>query len=319
MIILAAGFQTTIQDCGRVGFRKFGVTTAGALDPAAIRIANLLVGNDECAAGLEIGSGRVRLQFGAERLIAWCGGEFAVRVDPVLVPPLHCARIPPNSTCEIQAKRGRAWLAISGGIDVPELLGSRSTDLRAHFGGYDGRTLRDGDKLTLGEPSPLALRMRATIDSGISDWSAPQLTSHEQVLRVVPGGQWNRFAEQNRTTFLSGSFRVAMNSDRMGLRLEGANISTEAIEEMPSEPVAAGAIQIPRGGAPIVLLGDCQTIGGYPKIAHVITIDFARAAQLQPLDEISFQLTTVVEAQELLRKREHDLALFRIGLATRFT
>jgi biotin-dependent carboxylase uncharacterized domain len=318
MIVHAAGFQTTIQDCGRFGLRKFGVTTAGALDPVSIRITNLLVGNDEDAAGLEIGSGRVRLQFDQERLIAWCGGDFAGRIGAVTVPPLHCARISPNDTCELEARRGRAWLAISGGIDVPEVLGSRSTDLRAHFGGCNGRALRDSDKLPLGKPSPLAARMQATLESGISDWSAPQLASHEPVLRVIPGRQWNRFTEENRSMFLSSTFRVAMNSDRMGLRLEGANISPDVIEDLPSEPIAAGAVQIPRGGAPIVLLGDCQTIGGYPKIAHVVTVDFTRAAQLQPLDEISFRLITVAEAQELVLKREHDLGLFRVGLATRF-
>jgi antagonist of KipI len=319
MIVLSAGFQTTVQDCGRVGFRKFGVTVAGALDPVSMRLANLLVGNDDCTAGLEIATGRVRLQFEEERLIAWCGGEFEVRLGNTSLPPLHCARISPDVICEVQAKRGRAWLAISGGIDVPALLGSQSTDLRAHFGGHCGRALRDNDELSLYAPSPLALRIGSEMADEISDWSAPQLTARDQVLRVVVGRQWDRFTESARSLFLSGNFRVAMNSDRMGLRLEGEEISVAKTDELPSEAVAPGAIQIPRGGAPIVLLADCQTIGGYPKIAHVITVDLARAAQLQPLDEVHFQLITVADAQEQLLKRERDIALFRIGLQTRFS
>jgi antagonist of KipI len=318
MIVLSAGFQTTVQDCGRVGFRKFGVTVAGALDPTSMRLANLLVGNDDCAAGLEIATGRLRLQFDDERVIAWCGGEFEVQVGNTSLPQLHCARISPDVICEVQAKRGRAWLAISGGIDVPDLLGSQSTDLRAHFGGHCGRTLRDNDELSLHAPSTLALRIGSQLAHEISDWSAPQLTARDRVLRLIPGRQWDRFPEYARARFVSGNFRVAMNSDRMGLRLEGEEISIAKTDELPSEAVAPGAIQIPRSGAPIVLLADCQTIGGYPKIAQVITVDLARAAQLQPLDEIRFELIPLADAQELLLKRERDVGLFRIGLQTRF-
>lgn len=318
MIVPSAGFQTTVQDCGRVGFRKFGVTIAGALDSVSMRLANLIVGNEDCAAGLEIATGRVRLRFDDERLIAWCGGEFEVRVGNISLPSLHCARIPPDVICEVQAKRGRAWLAISGGIDVPALLKSRSTDLRAHFGGHCGRALRDKDELQLYSSSALALRIGSEMTDEISDWSAPQLTARDRVLRLVQGRQWNQFTEDSRARFLSGTFRVAMNSDRMGLRLEGEEISIAETDELPSEPIAPGAIQIPRTGAPIVLLGDGQTIGGYPKIAHVITVDLARAAQLQALDEVRFELIALAEARELLLKRERDIALFRVGLQTRF-
>ena len=319
MIVLSAGFQTTVQDCGRVGFRKFGVTVAGALDPTSMRLANLLVGNDDCTAGLEIATGRVRLQFEDERLIAWCGGEFEVRLGNTSLPALHCVRTSPDMICEVQAKRGRAWLAVSGGIDVPALLGSQSTDLRARFGGHCGRALRDNDELSLYAPSPLALGIGSKMADEVSDWSAPQLTARDRVLRVVVGRQWDRFTERARALFLSGNFRVAMNSDRMGLRLEGEEIPVAKTDELPSEAVAAGAIQVPRGGAPIVLLADCQTIGGYPKIAHVITVDLARAAQLQALDDVRFQLITLAEAQELLLKRERDIALFHVGLQTRFS
>ena len=318
MIVLSAGFQTTVQDSGRLGFRKFGVAVAGALDPVSLRLINLVVGNDQCAAGLEIVSGRVRLEFDDDRLIAWCGGEFEVRAGKTAIPQLHCARISAGATCEIHAKRGRAWLAISGGIEVPEILGSRSTDLRAHFGGQNGRALRDKDELSLGAQSPVAMSIALRLPDPVSDWSAPRLFAPRPILRVIRGRRWDDFDESMRAKFLAGKFRVAMNSDRMGLRLEGEQISNGKARELPSEAVAPGTIQLPSDGAPIVLLADCQTIGGYPKIAHVSTVDLARAAQLQALDEVAFELITLAEAQELLLGQKRDIALFRAGLQARF-
>jgi antagonist of KipI len=318
VILVSAGFQTTVQDSGRLGFRKFGVAVAGALDPVSLRLMNLVVGNDQCAAGLEIVSGRLRLEFEEDRLIAWCGGEFEVHAGGTAIPQLHCARISAGAICEIKAKRGRAWLAISGGIEVPEILSSRSTDLRAGFGGHHGRALRDRDKLSLGDPSLVAMNIGLRLPDPVSDWSAPRLFAPRPVLRVIRGRRWDDFDESVRAKFLAEKFRVGMNSDRMGLRLEGERISNGKAQELPSEAVAPGTIQIPRDGAPIVLLADCQTIGGYPKIAHVITVDLARAAQLQALDEVGFELTTLAEAQELLLAQEKDIALFRAGLQARF-
>jgi antagonist of KipI len=312
LVVLSSGFGTTVQDCGRFGFRKFGVTVTGALDSAALRIANLLVGNDECAAGLEIASGRLRLQFTDDRLIAWSGGNFAVNVGATSVPALHCARASAGASCEILANGGRAWLAISGGIDVPQVLGSRSTDLRAAFGGLKGRAVRDGDELPLRKVSARSNRIAAELRGNIADWSAPQLTTLGNTLRTTRGNHW-----EDELELMNGTFRVSINSDRMGLRLEGASIRLN-IEELVSEAVAPGTIQLPRDGAPILLLADCQTIGGYPKLAHVITVDLARAAQLQPMDEVSFELTTLDDARDLLCQREQDLAIFRAGLQARF-
>jgi antagonist of KipI len=314
--VISAGFQTTVQDCGRFGLRKFGVTPGGALDSVSLRLANLLVGNSEGAAGLEISSGRIRLNIKGERLLAWGGGEFEVRLEDHPVAILHCARVSGGAGIEISPKRGgRAWLAISGGIDVPEILGSRATDLRAHFGGWHGRALCDGDELPLGRESELCAHMRQEISDSISDWSAPRFVGHGKFLRIIRGKNWD---EETGTKLLTQKFRVAMNSDRMGLRLEGGEIVFVNPRELVSEAVAPGTIQLPPGGAPVVLLGGCQTIGGYPKIAHVITVDLGCAAQLQPLDEVRFELIELEEAHELLRERESEIALFRAGLAARF-
>jgi antagonist of KipI len=334
VVVLSAGFQTTVQDCGRIGFRKFGVGAAGALDSAALRTLNLLVGNEECAAGLEVVSGRVRLQFSDDRLIAWTGGDFDVRIEPLAIPRLHCARVSSGGMCEIFPKPGRAWLAISGGLDVPLSRGSRATDLRARFGGLDGRALRDGDKLPLGPESVMAIEIKKRISREIADWSGPAFLSREKsdaagetdtflnrgkriasTLRIICGKNWT---DDTGAKLLASNFRVAMDSDRMGLRLEGAEIRSDDDRELVSQPVTPGTIQLPRGGAPIVLLADCQTIGGYPKLAHVISVDLAPAAQLQPMDEVRFELTTLDQAQRLLQNRESDIALFRAGLKARF-
>jgi len=312
--IISAGFQTTVQDCGRIGLRKFGVTPGGALDPISLRLANLLVGNLECTAGLECVSGRLRLRFHDERILAWSGGEFEVRLGDKLVPVLHCARV--STDIEILPQRGgRAWLAISGGINVPEILGSRATDLRAHFGGWEGRALRDGDELPLGVESELCARVRDEIPDHVSDWSAPRFVARGKLLRIIRGKNWD---DNIGARLLAQKFRIAMDSDRMGLRLEGEKIASASRRELVSEAVTPGTVQLPPSGAPVVLLQGCQTIGGYPKIAHVITVDLGYAAQLQPLDEVRFELIELEEARQLLRKREREIALFRAGLEARF-
>jgi antagonist of KipI len=312
--VISAGFQTTVQDCGRTGLRKFGVTPGGALDPISLRLVNLLVGNLECTAGLECVSGRLRLRFHDERILAWSGGEFEVRLGDKLVPVLHCARV--STDIEILPQRGgRAWLAISGGINVPEILGSRATDLRAHFGGWEGRALRDGNELPLGVESELCARVRDEIPDHVSDWSAPRFVARGKLLRIIRGKNWD---DNIGAKLLAQKFRIAMDSDRMGLRLEGEEIALASRRELVSEAVTPGTVQLPPSGAPVVLLQGCQTIGGYPKIAHVITVDLGYAAQLQPLDEVRFELIELEEARQLLRKREREIALFRAGLEARF-
>lgn len=312
--VISAGFQTTVQDCGRTGLRKFGVTPGGALDPISLRLANLLVGNLECTAGLECVSGRLRLRFHDERILAWSGGEFEVRLGDKLVPVLHCARV--STDIEILPQRGgRAWLAISGGINVPEILGSRATDLRAHFGGWEGRALRDGNELPLGVESELCARVRDEIPDHVSDWSAPRFVARGKLLRIIRGKNWD---DNIGAKLLAQKFRIAMDSDRMGLRLEGEEIASASRRELVSEAVTPGTVQLPPSGAPVVLLQGCQTIGGYSKIAHVITVDLGYAAQLQPLDEVRFELIELEEARQLLRKREREIALFRAGLDARF-
>src|SRR4029077_19231008 len=281
--VTRGGFLTSVQDLGRTGFRQFGVSTSGALDPFALRIANLLVGNDESAAGLEITLGGLQLRFEDERIVAWCGGEFDVQIGSRALPAGHVAHLRAGDELKFCRRQigCRCLLAISGGIDVPVVLGSRSTDLRANFGGFEGRSLRDGHVVLLGATRGSSAFAKATADksppaTGISSWTA----SHDWVspasrhpsLRFIRGVDWNRFDDVTIQRFTNHEFSVSPDSDRMGVRLDGSELKREEETDLISEAVAPGTIQVPPSGKPILLLGDCQTIGGYPKIAHVITV-----------------------------------------------
>jgi antagonist of KipI len=317
MIVQRAGFLTSVQDLGRTGFRQFGVSTSGALDFFALRLANLLVGNDEGLAGLEITHGGLQLRFEDERIVAWCGGEFDVHIGPRGLPAGHIARLQAGDELKFGgAQIGcRCWLAISGGIDVPVVLGSRSTDLRGHFGGFEGRKLRDGDQLLLGE----FRRSQTAGTLGISSWTAPHDWANPAkrgpILRFVRGLDWNRFNASTLQCLTSETFSISPDSDRMGVRLDGPQLKHRDEVDLISEAVAPGTLQVPPGGKPILLLGDCQTIGGYPKLAHVITVDLGVAAQLRAGDGVRFLEVPFQDANRLLMERERDFERFRIGLS----
>jgi antagonist of KipI len=328
-IVKRAGFLTSVQDLGRTGLREFGVSTSGALDTFALRVANLLVGNDQGAAGLEITLGGSQLRFDDERIVAWCGGEFDVHVGSTApasparsvagwaaLPAGHAAFVPAGEELKFGRPQVgcRAWLAISGGIEVPIVLGSRSTDLRAQFGGFEGRALRDGDVLPLGG-SPGSPVPATTISSWTAphDWVIP--TKRDPILRFVRGIDWERFNASTLQRFTSEAFTVSPDSDRMGVRFEDPELKRTDEGDLISEAVAPGTIQVPPSGKPILLLGDCQTIGGYPKMAHVITVDLGIAAQLRAGDHVRFSEVSMADARRLLLERARELERFCIGLS----
>ena len=322
LIVTHAGFRTTIQDLGRIGFRQFGVSSGGALDLHAFRIANLLTGNDESAAGLEFTQGNIRLRFEDERVVSWCGGDYEVCVASHSIPRGHSALVLAEDELSISGPRQgwRGWLAVSGGVAVPPVLGSRSTDLRANFGGLDGRALRDGDELLLGEQSDFARSLVDLLNERrVSSWSSQaewsSTAKRKPVLRIIRGVDWNRFDASAHHALTSGTFAISQDSDRMGVRLNGPELHRNDDVDLVSEAVAPGTIQVPPGGRPILLLGDCQTIGGYPKIAHVITVDLSIAAQLRPGDTVRFQEISLPEGHRLFFEREQELERFRIGLS----
>jgi antagonist of KipI len=284
----------------------------------------MVIGNEESAAGLEITLGGLRLRLSDERCVAWCGGAFEVKTGDLMLPAGHACVVAAGEELRFgRAESGcRAWLAISGGVDVPLMLGSRATDVRGGFGGLEGRALRADDRLPLGEHS---LRSTALIDSlrdtrvaewgASSEWALPLLGQGEPVLRVVRGVDWTRFSSGAIADFLAQPFRISPDSDRMGARLDGPAVQrSDKGVDLISEAVAPGTIQVPLSGQPILLLADCQTIGGYPKLAHVITVDLPLAAQLRPGDPVRFREVPIAEAHQLLLQRERSLARFRVGL-----
>jgi biotin-dependent carboxylase-like uncharacterized protein len=319
--ILRAGFLTTVQDLGRPGWRQFGISVGGALDAHALRIANLLVGNDESAAGIEITSGPVRLRFTGERIVAWCGGEYEVEIGSNAISPGHAGQVDPKEEISISGPRHgcRGWLAISGGIEVPLILGSRTTDLRGRFGGCDGRPLKDGDHLFLGTNPDRARALIKNLPGKIAAWSAPVYWSRpvqeKTVLRFVRGKDWDRFDGRAHQIFFTEQFTVTGESDRMGARLRSEKLCRRDHVDLISEAVVPGTVQVPPNGEPIVLLRDCQTVGGYPKIAHVISVDLSSAAQLRDGDGVRFKEVSLADAHRLLCEREREVQRFQVGLS----
>ena len=328
--VVRAGFLTTVQDLGRTGFRQFGVSRGGALDPFALGVANLLVGNDASDAGIEVSFGGLRLRFNDQRIIAWCGGQFEVGVGPTLVPAGHAAVVKEGEELKIDRPTigCRCWLAISGGIDLPIVLESHSTDLRANFGGFHGRALQDGDFIPLGKWRRSAAfaflrRRRQTVATErVFSWSAPALWAQtarpNSTLRFIRGVDWDRFSDVAIRRFTDEPFTVSSDSDRMGVRLDGPELKASDKTDLISEAVAPGTIQVPPSGKPILLLGDCQTIGGYPKIGHVITVDLDVAAQLRAGDAVRFREVSLPDAHRLLLEREREFELFRVGINLHF-
>jgi len=319
-LVRSAGFLTSVQDLGRAGYRQSGVSVGGALDSFALRVANALVGNEDSAAGLEATLGTLRLRFDDQRVVAWCGGDFTARIGDEELPPGHAGLVARDEELVMTAPQtgSRAWLAISGGINVPLVLGSRSTDLRGNFGGFEGRALRDGDTFPLGDGGGLEIAAPWK-DRKVAEWTAPAAwvttARRDRDLRIVPGPEWNRFTSDAQTSLMATPFTVTPDSDRMGARLDGSPLDRTDAGDLLSEAVAPGTLQVPPNGQPILLLGDCQTIGGYPKIAHVITVDLPIAAQLWPGGRVRFNEVPLAWAQELLREREENYTRFRVGVS----
>ncbi|HVS53319.1 MAG TPA: 5-oxoprolinase subunit PxpB [Opitutaceae bacterium] len=302
--VLRAGMATLVQDRGRTGHRASGVPLSGAMDPFALRVANLLVGNAEDAAALEFALVGPDLRFACDTIVALGGALFGQ------LPTWKPMRIFAGTTLKLRAaRRGcRGYLAIAGGIDLPPVLGSRSTYTRAALGGCEGRALREGDVLPVGEV------VRELVGHWYIDPRILPEYSAAPVVRVVPGAQAAEFGG----AFFSARYELTTQGDRMGLRLRGPELRRAGSGDLVSATVVPGTIQVPPDGQPIVLMADAQTIGGYPQIAHVIAADLPLVAQLRPGDAVRFRAVTLAEAHQLALTREHALAMLREGVAQKF-
>lgn len=289
--ILRPGLCDLVMDLGRPGRGALGVPAGGAADPEALAAANCLVGNDASAAGLEITLSGSRLQFPLGGVAALTGARFAASRSsgaPVAWNETLVLAAGEVLTLDHPEVGGRCWLALRGGLAVPQVMGSRSTFLPSGFGGHCGRPLRAGDVLGCGAPAEDMRLLRAASPTAEADG----------YLRVVAGPQASRFDDAGLAAFFGSAYRVDTASDRRGLRLTGAPVSHRQAE-LPSQGVLPGAIQIPPDAQPIILGWDGPVTGGYPVIAGVIAADMPKLAQLKPGDAIRF-VTIEVEAARAL-------------------
>jgi antagonist of KipI len=313
--ILDPGLLTTVQDLGRFGFGKDGVSPSGAMDPDALRAANLIVDGDQGAAGLEMTSRGPRIEFSRRALLSICGADLCPQVAGVPLPCWRAIYVQEGAVLELGTAHWgcRAYLAVAGGIELPEVLRSRSTYLRAGIGGLGGRALRAGDELPVGGPSVSAKRAMWAAARGLGPFPFalaerflrdPGRLYRPGDVRFVRGPHWDMMDEHDRKSFVGEAFEVSLKSDRMGYRLSGPALRSVQGAELISTAVLTGTVQVPPGGEPIVLMADRQTTGGYPMVAHVIRADLGTVAQLEPGDPIRFREVTIDEAQRALREKE---------------
>ena len=296
--VMQAGLCDLVMDSGRYGFTHLGVPVGGAADVRALRAANRLVGNPATAAGLEITLKGPVLAFPQGGMIALTGAPFvATRSSGDVMQWNAQMKMAHDEQLILGAALSgcRCWLAVQGGVDVPEILASRSTFVSAGFGGRDGRALRTRDTLALGEPNA---------PSGRSTRYQPAVVDETTPLRVIPGPQAACFTDTGLAAFFTTGYRVDAASDRRGLRLVGLPVTVAARGTIASQAVLPGAIQIPPDGQPIILGWDGPVTGGYPVIAGLVSADMERMAQLKPGDTVHFETVNVDTARALaLAKR----------------
>ena len=312
VVVLAPGMLSSVQDRGRKGWRHLGVGSSGALDSLSFSIANRLVGNAADTAAIEITLTGPRLRFTEAARIAICGARIDASLDGQPLPGWRRIDIPAASELRLGACRtgARAYLAVSGGFQAEVVLDSLSTDLRAGFGGIDGRALKVGDRLTIGDGFRPPCD-QANIDTRWIDPAADLDFSSPAIIHVLPGGD----ALADEDALFASEWQIGNASNRQGLRLQGTPLRIADTRERISEPVFPGTLQLPADGQPILLLADAQTHGGYPRIGHVIRADWPRLAQLRPGDRLRFVRCNEVEAQRLLIAQRQRLARMAIAIA----
>jgi biotin-dependent carboxylase-like uncharacterized protein len=288
------GMKAYIEDCGRYGYQRYGVSVSGCVDEFASRVANFLAGNAPEAAVVEITLKGLSLEFGADTVFALTGSpcEYTLNGKPLALWESHAAKAGDLLTGGFMTEGLRNYLAVAGGIDVPVIMGSRSTNMRGRFGGLGGRELKKGDALKTG--SVAALPLRALKAELIPRYAA------DIDLRVIPGPQDDAVTEAGMQTFLSAPYKVSFDSDRMGIRLAGEKIQHVKAADIISDGIAFGSVQAPGDGQPIIMLAERQTTGGYCKIATVISADRSRLAQARPKCVIRFHKISLEESLTLL-------------------
>ncbi|WP_347558463.1 biotin-dependent carboxyltransferase family protein [Robbsia sp. KACC 23696] len=315
--VLKPGMLTSLQDRGRYGHQHLGLSVSGAMDTLSQSLANLVLGNDENAATLEITLLGPVLRFNEETVIALCGADLSAEIDGIPVNQAEPTRVKAGEQLTFGRRvRGvRCYLAVRGGLDAPMFMGSASTYLRGRVGGLEGRALKAGDTLR-------ALAHAIDLPALPFESAALDGLLAEQVgdtVRVMPGREWDHFDTAARDMLLGQPYKITTQSDRMGYRLEGPVLERANKRDILSEAITFGAMQVPPNGQPIVLMAERQTTGGYPKIAQVIGADLGKLAQCAPGDTVRFELTDLGTAHRALRARAAALQQVREAAWQRYT
>ena len=325
--ILSTTALATVQDLGRTGALQWGVGTSGAMDRLALAAGNIMLGNAQNTAGIEVQVFPFQVCFDAPCAVTVTGADCAARIDNVPVLPWWVHTVGAGQVLHLDVPQqspwrgSRAYLCVAGGIDVPEVLGSRATQLRGAFGGHEGRALRQGDRLPIG-PSACAPR---SFDFGIVPpaLSMPLTVDGLTSIRVLPASEYERFTPESREKFWSSPWKITPHADRYGYRFAGPALTPIAPMELRSHGIVPGVIQVPHGGQPIVQMRDAQPSGGYPKIATVIDADLWRLGQapigsqirfvettwnaaIAALDQVDAWLAEITRAVSLQRARAED-------------
>lgn len=302
--VLRSGPLSTVQDLGRPGYSRYGVPPAGVMDPFALEIGNILVGNSRATAGLEMTLVGIKARFLLRTIIVITGGAGNFTLNGQTISCWRCLLVEPGDVLDIGSitEGCRTYLTIAGGITVPDVLGSKSTYLPAHFGGWQGRPLKRGDFLP-GLPvlAGQTIQARNLAYDSIPNYSKPC------TVRVIPGPNQELFPEEMLETFYANSYQVTPQSNRMGYRLQGPSLQSKPLGSLLSAAVVTGAIQVPPDGQPIILAADHQTTGGYPILGVIASVDFPKVAQLGVGRKLSFQAISLEDAQSLLREQERFL------------
>lgn len=331
IIIKKGGLLTTVQDIGRCGFQKYGVIVSGAMDRFAHRTANLLVGNEEDFPTIEITLLGPTIEFTEDCLISLCGGDLSATLNGKPVGLWRPVFVRANSELKFgTCKTGcRVYLAVAGGFHVPVVMNSQSTYLRAGIGGFEGRPLRTGDELPIGQPGKLSRQIMAHL----SQCSAENMVEEkwfvnpgqfygrekEKNIRVIKGRQFHLFTKESQHAFFQQDYIISNQSDRMGYRLNGQKLALSNSEEMISEAVNFGTIQVPQDGNPIILMADRQTTGGYPKIGQVAKVDLGILAQAKPGDRIRFTEISFERAQMFYLKKEEQMHTLKLAVYLKYS
>lgn len=303
--VINPGIFSTVQDLGRFGFQQYGMPVSGVMDSYALRIGNRLLGNKENEAGIEISTPGLSLEVLSRTVIAVTGANFNPAINNIPAPMWEAIEVKKGDIVSFhQIENGcRSYLLVVGGIDVPIVLGSKSTYVRGKVGGLKGRPLKKSDTINIGKPNHglqnIFSRKVATID--IPDYC------EENEIRVIPGPQNDYFTKDSLSTFLNSFYKITVESDRMGYRLKGPKIESKNGSDIITDGIPLGSIQVPRNGMPIVMLADRQTTGGYAKIATIISIDVDKFAQMKPGNKVIFTQINLEKAHLLLNEREKNI------------